>query len=47
MDPHEIPDSESRAGRLPSEVLDWMKENNNKKITTVSDSKEEKGEGGN
>ncbi len=30
MDPHETPQSASRAGKLPIEVLDWMK--NNEKI---------------
>jgi len=25
MDPHEIPASDSRVGKLPEEVYDWMK----------------------
>ena len=25
MDPHEIPDSDIRVGKLPEEVYDWMK----------------------
>ena len=33
MDPHEIPPSQSRAGKLPLEVLDWMK--SNEKTTPV------------
>ena len=27
VDPHEIPTDQKRAGQLPSEVLDWMKQN--------------------
>ena len=26
IDPHELPNTERRAGKLPSEVLDWMKQ---------------------
>ena len=25
MDPHEIPDSDTRVGKLPAEVYDWMR----------------------
>ena len=25
MDPHEVPNTDKRAGKLPSEVLEWMR----------------------
>ena len=29
MDPHEIPSSDTRVGKLPEEVYDWMKPESN------------------
>ena len=26
MDPHDVPESQPRAGKLPSEVLEWMQQ---------------------
>jgi NAD(P)H-quinone oxidoreductase subunit I len=40
MDPHEIPASETRAGKLPEEVYDWMRlksnENENKTSNPIN-----------
>ena len=36
MDPHEVPASDSRVGKLPEEVFDWMKQgSNNDQKTTI------------
>ena len=36
MDPHEIPASDIRVGKLPEEVYDWMKPESNENIDKVS-----------
>jgi NAD(P)H-quinone oxidoreductase subunit I len=38
MDPHEIPDSDIRVGKLPEEVYDWMKPASTENKNTVSNS---------
>ena len=35
MDPHDIPSSDPRVGKLPEEVLDWMKSSESKEEATV------------
>ena len=37
MDPHEIPASDTRVGKLPEEVYDWMKPESNENKDKVSD----------
>ena len=40
MDPHEVPPSDLRVGKLPEEVYDWMKpELNENKDTSVKPNK--------
>ncbi len=43
MDPHEVPNKDPRAGKLPAEVLDWMKQESSKEgeIASISNTKEE------
>ena len=36
MDPHEIPASDVRVGKLPAEVYDWMKPVSNENTDTIS-----------
>ena len=37
MDPHEVPPSDARVGKLPKEVYDWMKlEVNDKKDSSIN-----------
>ena len=38
MDPHEIPDSNVRVGKLPEEVYDWMRPESNEIKDKVSNS---------
>ena len=35
MDPHDVPSSDPRVGKLPEEVLDWMKSSESKEEATV------------
>ena len=39
MDPHEIPASDTRVGKLPAEVYDWMKPDFNENKDKVSNPK--------
>ena len=39
MDPHEIPASDIRRGKLPQEVYDWMKPEVNDKQSPISNTK--------
>ena len=36
MDPHEIPASDIRVGKLPEEVYDWMKSESNENRDKLS-----------
>ena len=36
MDPHEIPASDTRVGKLPEEVYDWMRRDSNENKDKVS-----------
>ena len=36
MDPHEIPASDTRVGKLPEEVYDWMRPESNENKDKVS-----------
>jgi NAD(P)H-quinone oxidoreductase subunit I len=36
MDPHDIPDSDIRVGKLPEEVYDWMKLESNDNKDKIS-----------
>ena len=38
MDPHEVPPSDVRVGKLPEEVYDWMKKEDNDKKNPVTNS---------
>ena len=38
MDPHEIPSSDIRVGKLPEEVYDWMKPAPNEEKDKISNS---------
>ena len=38
MDPHEIPASDNRVGKLPEEVYDWMRPESNKNKDNASNS---------
>jgi len=38
MDPHDIPSSEPRVGKLPEEVFDWMVSSNSKEEVSISNS---------
>ena len=39
MDPHEVPASDPRVGKLPEEVLDWMVSTNSKEELPIGNSK--------
>ena len=39
MDPHEIPPSETRVGKLPEEVYDWMKSSKTSDESPITNSK--------
>ena len=36
MDPHETPESDTRVGKLPEEVYDWMRSESNDNKDKVS-----------
>ena len=36
MDPHEVPASDTRVGKLPEEVYDWMRPESNENKDKVS-----------
>ena len=36
MDPHEIPASDARVGKLPEEVYDWMRPESNENKDKIS-----------
>tara|TARA_B100000575_G_C22656552_1_gene402270 strand:+ start:61 stop:327 length:267 start_codon:yes stop_codon:yes gene_type:complete len=38
MDPHEVSATDSRVGKLPEEVLDWMVSSNSKETMSVGNS---------